>query len=585
MALNDYVSNYPGWQNAAKASNKAERDFQAAQTAAEAIPSSNKAAFDAAIAKLNALKATRDAAKAKVDTIVSEATQKYNEKAGKSTLAKAQSDFDFIDSQIKRLEALGKPVPANFTKQKTDAQNKLIATPGYKAPQSTPVDGQTPPKSKAKGEVIAGQGKPQVSIDSTNKVISNKGALNETGGNVQGPATGNSAASLEKERQTMRLAVDNVNSLESIANVRADAGSGAFANWASAQIGKWQTTPASDSRFNSKWEEIQVLLRETKRSKGNGPLGLVDTADLTGLQTAFKEAKSSGVYLDVLLGQDYAYKAAKGLTASSGGGVTKTLVSALKLLDAGDASDKLSKAYYKAYGKYPSQKQITNFKDQWNQEAKNQLSQTASYRSKGMSKDITTGEGFTDAEQSDFLNRYLVKNLKMDAANLGGDTKKIYDEIRSVYRDNFLPEPEFAQVAGVVKDLIGTADANVYNTKIAKVKETVGKQAAAFYPSISEALLNGDSVETYASVYRNSLAKKWGVSAESLKYDNEAQDLIKSAVNFKTSDNKMRLMDNNEFNGLIQSTKRWKASEEAFTSYSNIGDKLINAFNLQAGVK
>ena len=47
-----------------------------------------------------------------------------------------------------------------------------------------------------------------------------------------------------------------------------------------------------------------------------------------------------------------------------------------------------------------------------------------------MSKDITTGEGFTEAEQADFLNRYLVKNLKMDAANLGGDTKKIYDEIR-----------------------------------------------------------------------------------------------------------------------------------------------------------
>ena len=286
-----------------------------------------------------------------------------------------------------------------------------------------------------------------------------------------------------------------------------------------------------------------------------------------------------------MLNQDYAFKASKGLTASAGGGLTKTISSALKLLDVGDASDKLSKAYYKAYGRYPTQKQITSFKDQWNQEAKTQLAQTASYRSKGMNKDITVGEGFTDEEQSAFLNRYLVKNLKMDATNLGGDTKKIYDEIRSVYRDNFLPEPEFAQVAGVVKDLIGTADANVYNTKIAKVKETVGKQAAAFYPSIGEALLNGDSVETYASVYRNTLAKKWGVTAESLKYDDEAQDLIKSAVNYKTADNKMRLMDNNEFNGLVQSTKRWKASENAFTSYSNIGDKLINAFNLQGGVR
>ena len=286
-----------------------------------------------------------------------------------------------------------------------------------------------------------------------------------------------------------------------------------------------------------------------------------------------------------MLNQDYAYKASKGLTSSSGGGVTKTLVTSLRLLDAGDASDKLSTAYYKAYGRYPTQKQITSFKDQWNQEAKTQQASTASYRSKGMSQDITTGEGFTEAEQSDFLNRYLAKNFKMDTANLGGDTKKIYDDIRNIYRDNMLPEPEFAQVAGVVKDLIGTADANVYNTKIAQVKQTVGKQAAAFYPSISESLLNGDSVETYASIYRNTLAKKWGVSAESLKYDNEAQDLIKSAVNYKTPENKVRLMDNNEFNSLVQSTKRWKASEEAFTSYSNIGDKLIAAFNLQGGVR
>ena len=44
-------------------------------------------------------------------------------------------------------------------------------------------------------------------------------------------------------------------------------------------------------------------------------------------------------------------------------------------------------------------------------------------------------------------------------------------------------------------------------------------------------------------------------------------------------------MDNNEFKSLVQSTNRWKASEEAFTSYSNIGDKLIQAFNLQGGVR
>lgn len=564
MALNDYISNYPGWQNAAKANAKAEQAFLAAQREADSTPTSNKAAFDAAIAKLNDAKAKRDSTKRAVDAVKNKATQEYNAASNRSELAKTQKDFNTFDTEIKRLEALGRTPSELLKKQRTDAQNKLTAMSGQ--PSGEPA--KTPKQSKQKLP-------PEINI-----------SVAATGGNVQGPSFGQSSATLEKERETMRLAVNNVNSLEAQANVVADQGSGSFANWASTQIGKWQKPGTSaDPRFKNKWEEIQVLLRETKRSKGNGPLGLVDKSDLSGLQTAFQEAKAGGVYLDVLLNQDYAFKASKGLTASAGGGLTKTISSALKLLDVGDASDKLSKAYYKAYGRYPTQKQITSFKDQWNQEAKTQLAQTASYRSKGMNKDITVGEGFTDEEQSAFLNRYLVKNLKMDATNLGGDTKKIYDEIRSVYRDNFLPEPEFAQVAGVVKDLIGTADANVYNTKIAKVKETVGKQAAAFYPSISEALLNGDSVETYASVYRNTLAKKWGVTAESLKYDDEAQDLIKSAVNYKTADNKMRLMDNNEFNGLVQSTKRWKASENAFTSYSNIGDKLINAFNLQGGVR
>jgi hypothetical protein len=402
-------------------------------------------------------------------------------------------------------------------------------------------------------------------------------------GNVPGPSFGNAPKATNQELAKMNAAVALPTSPESLANVVAD-NPGAWSSWVSNKVAEWKKEK-SDQGFNNKWEEIQTLLRQTKRSKGVGPLGLVDDSDLNGLRTAYREAKSGGVYLDFQLQQDYAFRAQNGLLAGGAGAITKTITTSLKLLDAGDASDKLSNAYYKAYGRYPTQKQIANFKDQWNLEARKQQAQGTSYRSKGLNKDITVGEGFTESEQNAFLNRYLVKNLKMDATNLGGDTKRIYDELRAIYRQNFLPEPEFAQVAGVVRDLIGTADENVYNTKVAQVKQTVGKQAAAFYPSLNEALLNGDNVETYASVYRNTLATKWGVTAESLKYDKEAQDLVKAAVNYKGADNKPRLMDNNEFKSLVQSTNRWKASEEAFTSYSNIGDKLIQAFNLQGGVR
>ena len=468
-----------------------------------------------------------------------------------------------------------------------DKNNKLKKT-GIAAPPNAEKlqSGPKPGETVVPGEIILGQGKPQVSINSTGKVITNKGALKETGNQVQGPATGTSTGSLEQYLATMRANVAKSDSPEYIANEIADAGPGAFANWASKQIALWSGQVGDDPRM-SKWQEIQTILRASGRSKGTTSLDMVDNKDIEALKNAFKEAKASGTYIDYFLNKDYQFRQANGTLpgSGSGGGMTKTLVSSLRLLDSGDASNKLSTAYYKAYGRYPTQKQLTSFKDQWNQEAKVQMAQTASYRSKDMSKDITTGEGFTDLEQSDFLNRYLAKQFKINFADLGGDTKKIYDDIRSIYRDNMLPEPEFAQVASIVKDLIGTADANVYNTKIAQVKQTVGKQAAAFYPSIEKELLNGDSVETFASVYRSTLSQKWGVSAESLKQDQEAQDLIKNAVNFKGPDNKPRMMDNNEFNALVQSTKRWKASEQAFTSYSNIGDKLIAAFNLQGGVR
>jgi hypothetical protein len=571
MALNDFINDYPGWQNAAKANAQATRELAAAQREADSTPTTNKAAFNDAITKLNAAKQKRDTTKAKVDGIVSTATREFNAQSDKSELAKTQKQFDIFDNEIKRLEALGRTPSELLEKQRTDAQNKLMAMPGYTTTSGQPSGepAKTPKQTKQKLP-------PDINISTSG-----------TGGNVPGPSTGTSQRTVEEELAIMRNNVNKQGSFEQVGSATAELGVDNFSqnSTVKAQIESWAKPGTSKVGNRSRLEDIQILLRESKLSKGDTPLGIFDKKDIAGLMSAVQTAKFNGQTTEFFLDRIYTDKLIKGNTASSGGGLAKTISSGLKLLDVGDASDKLSKAYYKAYGRYPTQKQIISFKDQWNQEAKTQLAETASYRSKGFNKDITVGEGFTESEQSAFLNRYLIKNLKVDAANLGGDTKKIYDDIRSIYRDNFLPEPEFAQVAGVVKDLIGTADANVYNTKIAQVKQTVGKQAAAFYPSISEALLNGENVETYASVYRNSLAKKWGVTAESLKYDNEAQDLVKSAVNFKTADNKSRLMDNNEFNSLVQSTKRWKASEEAFTSYSNIGDKLINAFNLQGGVR
>lgn len=499
--------------------------------------------------------------------------------------AKATTLAEYIVAEVGRQAESGKTKP-EVLKAYVKKYNSLVQEQTKIADAATGLSTGAL-KLNTKGKIVStGVVIPKTPSQSTPPNINI--SVSGTGGNVQGPLTGNPPKSVEQELAIMRAAVNKPDSFETRGSVTADLGVDNFINDAKVKekIAAWSKPGTSKVPGNrSRLEDIQTLLRANKLSKGDTPLGILDQKDVIALMSAVQTAKINGQTTEFFLGRVFADKSAKGTLAGAGGGITKTINTALKLLDAGDASDKLSTAYYKAYGRYPTQKQITNFKDQWNAEAKIQQAQGTSYRSKGFNKDVTVGEGFTESEQGAFLNRYLVKNLKMDAANLGGDTKRIYDEIRTVYRDNFLPEPEFSQVAGVVKDLIGTSDINVYNTKVAQIKTTVGKQAAAFYPSLEKELINGDSVETYASVYRNTLATKWGVSAASLVYDKEAQDLVKSAVNFKTSDNKARLMDNNEFNGLVQSTKRWKAGEEAFTSYSNIGDKLIAAFNLQGGVK
>jgi regulator of protease activity HflC (stomatin/prohibitin superfamily) len=101
MALNDFINDYPGWQNAAKANAQATRKLAAAQRKADSTPTTNKAVFNAAITELNKAKAERDAAKARFDTIVSKATQEFNAQSDKSELAKAQKQFDTYDNEIK----------------------------------------------------------------------------------------------------------------------------------------------------------------------------------------------------------------------------------------------------------------------------------------------------------------------------------------------------------------------------------------------------------------------------------------------------------------------------------------------------
>lgn len=382
------------------------------------------------------------------------------------------------------------------------------------------------------------------------------------------------------------------NSFELKSKLYSDPAAYAFAinDW----LGSWRNSAnVPNANFKNELDYIQFLLRGSGLSKDKEGYsrGILTKNDLSGLKTASEIALANGIGFKDVLRSIYESKQALG---GDGPKYSKQISSALKLIDIGDAQNKLSNAYFTMFGVYPTEENIKAFKQYWNAEVRKQEVPTVTSQvtgkgtvtlGKGKKKKsgtgvvtetetVTKGEGFTQEEQAQTMANFL--SQQFGKGMMGGAVKTIYDAIRGFHRDNMLPEPSYDSVASLIKDLATTTDENTYNTKLTQIKQSIRDKAAKFYPALAEDLKNGIDIKETSDTYYESLAKKWGVSSGSaLMRDPEASELVKSALNFKDEKGNVRLMDLREFNIASQKSKRYLEGSDFLSAVGNFGDKLI----------
>ena len=346
---------------------------------------------------------------------------------------------------------------------------------------------------------------------------------------------------------------------------------------------------------------LQQLLRAQGYSKGKGAAQTAE--DAKGLDAAISGAIRNQAGLFSFLANT---------PNSSGGGTgakaqdttprySKQISTALKMKDYGDAQNMLYDAYYQTFGSAPSRELISKFQNSWNAEAAKQEKPTTTdyittyeksvdpktgkviYDANGLptyksiTKQISSaqGEGFTDDEQKQFLANYLSTNFpddNLDPTKIGGVTKSIYDDLTATYKNNFQPVPDVATLAPVIKQIIGSGDADTAKTILEDTKNGIRSLAATKYMGIAEYVNAGKD----ASEYVNPLIKQ---ASEFLEIPLDINDpLIKQALNYQAPDKTYRLMNDYEMSEALVNDSRYgktsKAKNEAVNLAQAITSKL-----------
>lgn len=293
------------------------------------------------------------------------------------------------------------------------------------------------------------------------------------------------------------------------------------------------------------FEYLIAGVRKAGMSKGTGPLTQFDPQDLTAVKQVYQGGYLAGTdwvtWLNNKLQSPY---------GTGGGGPTfsKDITSALQLLDPTDAANKLNDSYFKAYGKMPSQALTKSFMTTFNAEAQRQLATTTTTTNASGSgtsstsskkKSVTSGEGFTAAEQNQFLATFLKNNYKITGKEISGQAVDIINGLKRAYEDNLLPPPPVEELAGFAADIVGTANADIAKQKLDAHVQGVRTTAGKMYPGAADVVANGQDIKTYLSPV---VQKLNGYLDTNLSYSDPR---LKEIINF--NDGKaMRSMNSNE---------------------------------------
>lgn len=336
-------------------------------------------------------------------------------------------------------------------------------------------------------------------------------------------------------------------------------------------VEEWKNTPTND-KWENRLNYITSTLRGLKLSKGVGGPGVWTTEDSLAFKKIMATALVSNVSVDGIL-QDKAFLFGQRDTTTT---FSKSISTALSLLDEGDAKSALSKAYYVSFGYYPSEKQNKDFLAKWNAEVKIQKATTTTSGTStgkgsgsvsGTSTSVTSGQGFTQDEQADFLAKYLKKNYKLEG-DVKGEVKNIYDQISTTAKNNLLAPPTFEEAQKDVLNIIGTGDAKIREQKLAEIQQKYRTRAKVQYPGWAEYLDAGADLSTFTNDYASNFGKKLG---RQVKAD---EPLIKRVMNFKDDKGVYRPPSETEATMILQQDSEWATSPDSKSYWTNVANTL-----------
>jgi len=315
---------------------------------------------------------------------------------------------------------------------------------------------------------------------------------------------------------------------------------------------------------------LQASVRKLGLSKGQTPIGQLDSSDYEAIGKVFKEGYQNKMDWEAVL-EGYAQSPYLKLSAS---GFSKQIATALKTVDKGDAKSILNKAFFENFNAYPNSKQVTDFMNKWNTEAKKQMGKTTTTNKAGAaegvstSTSITEGMGFTQEEQDQFLAQYLKDNYKITGKEAGGQVKTILNGLTRVYEDNLMTPPPMEEQIQFASTLIGMGDDALRQQAFETKLQSVRNAASKLYPGMTDSLMGGTDLKTIADPIRSNLNNTLGLNIS----DNN-DDRIKYMMNYydgKTT----RVMNATEQKKYIESLPEFATSDAGRAKYANIANIL-----------
>lgn len=337
------------------------------------------------------------------------------------------------------------------------------------------------------------------------------------------------------------------------------------------------TAASAGSKFNNSWEELQTLLRANKYSNGKSAIGIVDSADRTGLAKAIQDSLAMG-QTDVIqfLGALSA-SGGRGNTAIKQPDTTKKfntqVTRALQMKDLGDATRALTDAYMLAFTTAPTQEMIADFQNKWNAEVK---AQTPSVTSEAVTKYVPV----SDKSQPIFdkTKPVLGKNGKPKKDSKGNiiyqqkldkDGNPMFKQLKNkegvlqyeaitstktaTPGEGFTAEEQQAFMANYIAtnypseqwnlDTIGGAAKNIYDA-IAEVNRNNYENVPTFQeiaPLITQIIGTGNSqvaselLQKYVDTTRSKTAKRFMSLADDIAAGNDAKPIIDRYSNVASS--------------------------------------------------